>query len=1074
MNRRLTLVFSAAAATLGAIAIGVGCRSGAASTGADMSVGSGRSAITIGSPTLYKDPLHSSPVHGDPGDVLLIPGINFSADAVVVYAAIADTTQPLPAAPHPSTLHASQTSTGGAIVPLAVDDYAVKVVLPKILTAGQSYVLWVANPAQNHGQYHYSNGILINDARPIWISPGPQAGTPYPYVYATTGRPGLDRDLKIVGQNLQPAPAHRTRVRFTSDANTYMLTAADDGVSSRYVARVTIPEGFLQPGNYAVAVSRDDVSWVPLVVDPAHPGTALTVLPDPPTTHSYYVSDFWGDGEEGDGPLCRGDDSLDDTFCITRAIEAARRHSGGDVVFPAGTWTINRSCWEPPAIGAWDPEPINDEYHFPDDLTKSSYAPCEPLWSHSPGILVPPGVNLVSDGWHLTTVQTDVQFVQPLLDYFGHLPGADPTRDPQRRQTLFSLKGNNLVQGLRFHDNFRPTYTDIGTSPGSLSLFLVGDDITITDNFFDDIYMAITGWWHPLNNDILSDSWDGIPVFGHTNLIVTWNTFGSYGAPAFLPVLVDSVVSNNTFWPGASPSPLAAGSLGSLRVDISSNIVDGTITRYSGSQSGKSGWRAGFIFPSRTSHENLLVTHNRISCVGTRDGFDGEAISTDENGDRVGFPSGEWVLGATEDTVTVSSRARLLADDQYKGHWVRVDSGPGFGQTRRITSAVTSEATATIELTVSPPFDVMPVAGEEHSRIVVSQQAWQLYIVNNVIDNTCSTMRADWATSWTGGLIGLSGPAADSVIAGNTQIDTAGIFVGSAYNVIDYHVGTACTAATAGACTGVGKLCLGADGRKVTGDIPGTCEIPSTYWGSYFVDISGNEIQGSFGLVDGLTNPCNSFGSGVQLRGAARWIDSDNVPTYTPDKMNVGISISHNTIRNAALLHHHKFWFQAASSYAPAIAVGWSDDWPRSSATPGFSETLVFRNNISELPTPPTATPACAYDRSGEPLWAGQTTVGILNGEMGAAFPGLTKDPSYPQDTTICETESWNDFPPDGQESSLTICPPTPACGGILNLSCPHGQVCVDDPDDDCIPEHGTSDCPGICLGIPTCREIPP
>src|SRR5262249_38747868 len=161
---------------------------------------------------------------------------------------------------------------------------------------------------------------------------------------------------------------------------------------------------------------------VPLVVDPAHPGAALTVLPDPPINHSYYVSDFWGDGEEGDGPLCRGDDSLDDTFCITRAIESARRHGGGDVVFPAGTLTINSSCWEPSSTGASGRRPIQDNYHFPGDLTRSSYAPCEPLWSHSPGILVPPGVNLVSDGSSPTTVQTDTAFVQPLLDYLGHLP----------------------------------------------------------------------------------------------------------------------------------------------------------------------------------------------------------------------------------------------------------------------------------------------------------------------------------------------------------------------------------------------------------------------------------------------------------------------------------------------------------------------------------------------------------------------------------------------------------------------------------------------------------------------------
>ncbi|WP_119631046.1 Kazal-type serine protease inhibitor family protein [Methylocaldum marinum] len=37
------------------------------------------------------------------------------------------------------------------------------------------------------------------------------------------------------------------------------------------------------------------------------------------------------------------------------------------------------------------------------------------------------------------------------------------------------------------------------------------------------------------------------------------------------------------------------------------------------------------------------------------------------------------------------------------------------------------------------------------------------------------------------------------------------------------------------------------------------------------------------------------------------------------------------------------------------------------------------------------------------------------------------------------------------------------ACGGIAGLQCPDGQVCVDDPNDDCDPAKGGADCPGIC-----------
>ncbi|MBA4142102.1 MAG: proteinase inhibitor [Nitrosospira sp.] len=37
------------------------------------------------------------------------------------------------------------------------------------------------------------------------------------------------------------------------------------------------------------------------------------------------------------------------------------------------------------------------------------------------------------------------------------------------------------------------------------------------------------------------------------------------------------------------------------------------------------------------------------------------------------------------------------------------------------------------------------------------------------------------------------------------------------------------------------------------------------------------------------------------------------------------------------------------------------------------------------------------------------------------------------------------------------------ACGGIAGIQCPQGSACVDDPADDCDPEAGGADCPGIC-----------
>ena len=48
------------------------------------------------------------------------------------------------------------------------------------------------------------------------------------------------------------------------------------------------------------------------------------------------------------------------------------------------------------------------------------------------------------------------------------------------------------------------------------------------------------------------------------------------------------------------------------------------------------------------------------------------------------------------------------------------------------------------------------------------------------------------------------------------------------------------------------------------------------------------------------------------------------------------------------------------------------------------------------------------------------------------------------------------------------------ACGGILGELCPMGEVCVDDPDDDCDPRNGGADCPGICQPDVACDNDGP
>lgn len=46
--------------------------------------------------------------------------------------------------------------------------------------------------------------------------------------------------------------------------------------------------------------------------------------------------------------------------------------------------------------------------------------------------------------------------------------------------------------------------------------------------------------------------------------------------------------------------------------------------------------------------------------------------------------------------------------------------------------------------------------------------------------------------------------------------------------------------------------------------------------------------------------------------------------------------------------------------------------------------------------------------------------------------------------------------------------PPCERCGGLAGIACPAGQVCVDDPSDNCAPPNG-ADCPGACIYQQSC-----
>jgi hypothetical protein len=909
-------------------------------------LGVAASADSSTPPVLYTNPLYESPVRGDPGDVLLIAGTNFATGAVVVYQAVADTTAALSS---PSTIPTGQSATLGSIAPLSIGTNGLKVQLPVVMTAGQSYALWVAN-IDVSGAPHWSSKVLINDARPMWLSPSPTLADPvtgvaYPWVYKTATRPGLTRDLKIVGRNLQAAPGKTTQVRLTpagGGSSLPLLTAADDGVpwtaTERYVAKVTLPSALPDPTPdpyyLYVDVSRDGTSWVRV------PGK-LRVKADPAARTQISVTSYASTGYP-----CTGSGE-DDTFCITRAIHAASLVSGGaDVVLPAGTWTVARSCAGPGGK-------ITDKYPTPDTPGAVDYDAC---WFGG-GIVLPDGVSLVPASGASPTIETQNAFTQPWLD---QVPGSDPGT----RQMLLTLYGHNVVRGIRFHDASTATYqgwsapnadTTLAsvTTPGAGQIVVAGDDVTITGNNFDGGYTAVAfSSYHSVPD---------YPAAGSVNVVVTSNTFGSFYSGLALSGVEEGIIAGNTFLPGgfagkppAHDGPVAMGLRGSRHVEISGNTFSGTDPTYS---AGFVGFRAGMFFPATMSQENLLIAGNTLNCIGTRPFMDGEAICFDSNKDPIGFVSGQLVTSVQTVGCTVAGQAQtchqvkvtpaageaLLAPTAYKGNYLRVDYGTGLGQTRKIVNSAAGTGSE-IVFTVWPTFDVAPIVNQ--SRIITGNQPWQTYLIDNTIDNSCTgTVNASngyvnngWGSA---GVMQFYGSAADSVMEGNVQTATTGIALFATYAPL------------------------------YSDSAPPTTLGESS---QYFNEIRGNVINGSVGSV-GYPLAANHVGSGIYLFSlvGSRTVTGgvSTTSAHDEDYLGFGVSISHNTQRDSVLMST-----DISAAYKTGIAISDSGAVGNMSSTPGYVDTLAFSNTIHGIGAP--------------------ASQGIVNGNT------LASDPNYPQGTVLC------------------------------------------------------------------------
>jgi hypothetical protein len=667
----------------------------------------------------------------------------------------------------------------------------------------------------------WSNATSINDARPLWFSPSE--------VYSTQKMARMPRYLKLVGRNLSPPDATPLQLRLEGAAQ-YILSPDPDGSPDptlrRYIAPRLLPN-FLTPGTYKVEARVGNGPWV------AVPGQSLQVLPDPKSAPEFMVSNNAFGG-------CRPNNDMDDTDCVAKAVDAARAGGGGTVIFDAGSWNLRPGVIVVP--------PFVDVQGRGADVTKivRHDAPSTPANSAEIVLL---GHNRVSD---LTFSDATV---------FSPSDGMHPI----------------LQLGARFVSD-KPPFS----KPSAVS------DIVISGNAFDKTRGAVV---------------DGGSAIDH--LLITYNRFGDYAKALSLGGsrfnvgsafrIDDSIVAFNRFMPGsyidvaARQGTMASEVGASTRMDFSDNVADGSDRHYLNSPADPPGWRAGFFWHMNNSSEMLLIADNTVNCSGDKAG-DGEAISLDNNANTFAFAESQPVAQATPDTVRVTgslqgmqNSRRLDPQTYYVGHWLRIDSGPGIGQARKISS-YRIEADGGVTFSVAPAWDVAPVPTLSH--VSVGRTFWQTFIVGNTADQRSPLCTKNNANSPKGGGISLWSQITDSVVADNKQHDTDGIVFMQRYIAAEQSCST---------CTG------------------------STLMAS-FLNIRDNIIDGEY-----------NWNSACSLSGVMAFYGASPTPHSPPPPLGVAVSISHNRITHADGLQGGGIdilpsWFQGPPGYAKPLVAGLTID----------------------------------------------------------------------------------------------------------------------------------------------------
>jgi hypothetical protein len=474
-------------------------------------------------------------------------------------------------------------------------------------------------------------------------------------------------------------------------------------------------------------------------------------------------------------------------------------------------------------------------------------------------------------------------------------------------RAAFTLQGSNRITGFTFSDAriYQPSdwakpmlqlgRTSYWAEPGEPR---ITQDVIISHNVFDKPFIAIGD--------------GGLPI---ERLFVTYNEFGAYYTALFPSGnpknatdhfrISDSVIAYNTFKPGsyldvaAAQGTMASQIGASERLDFSHNTADGTATDYLYAPTkDPRGWRAAFFWHMAGNHEMMLVADNVAACTGDKDG-DGEAFSYDNNNNSFAFARALTVERATANTVTVEGAlelpqgVRAIPSDYYVGHWLQIGQGPGVGQSRKIRSYRVEGNRVT--LTVEPAWDVPPQAAA--SRVTVSRQFWQVYTVDNRIDQRKPLCLKSNRTRPKGGIIALWAQTSDSLVAGNRQYDSDGILLNQSYSAKD----AACRDCTA--------------------------------WTMQqsFVEIRGNTIDGEY-----------DWKSDCSLSGIGAWNAASPTPGSRPVVAGYGVSISHNYIRQADGLR----------GGAITVPLGWHDGPPPHQWSV-VENLLIHHNELVDINGPP-------------------------------------------------------------------------------------------------------------------------